>query len=152
PSRRGGRADQVMSRYLKVGAAGEVKRPCNKVSALLRCALIKVARHLLIGRNDPSSEEGTTRWFQFIHTFIDRAYSRFAINWTGCTEGEDRSMRERGGRSHTILNSGLAHTCTAMEPQRGKNRFTSAVRTWRRPQARSAESRLLKNFPSRQAS
>src|SRR5262249_8662333 len=63
-----------MSRYLKVGAAGEVKRPCNKVSDLPRCALIKVARHLLIGRNDPSSEEGTTRRFQFIHTFIDRAY------------------------------------------------------------------------------
>src|SRR5215831_5133869 len=72
----GCRADQVMSRYLKVGAAGEVKRPCNKVSDLPRCALIKVARHLFIGRNVPSSKEGKTGRFLFIHTFIDRAYRR----------------------------------------------------------------------------
>jgi len=30
PSRRGGRADQAMSRYVKLGAAGEVKRVVRK--------------------------------------------------------------------------------------------------------------------------
>ena len=43
------------------GAAGRSVRSPAEVADLPRCALSKVAFHLLIGRNGPSSEEGQTR-------------------------------------------------------------------------------------------
>jgi len=59
PSRRGGRADLRMQRYLKnIGAAGEVKALLQHVSDLPRRAESRVAWHLLDRRSAPSSKEG----------------------------------------------------------------------------------------------
>ena len=60
PLLRGGRAAPInqLARYLKFDAAGEVKLLLKQDSDLPRCALFKVARHLFVGRSDPSSKEG----------------------------------------------------------------------------------------------
>src|SRR5436190_13980330 len=58
PSRRGRRADQLMERYLRIGAAGEVKHLPQQESDLPGRAEIKVARHLFDRRGRPSSKEG----------------------------------------------------------------------------------------------
>jgi hypothetical protein len=47
-----------MPRYLKIGAAGEVKPLLQRWSDLPRRADFKVARHLLDRRSAPSSKEG----------------------------------------------------------------------------------------------
>src|SRR5262245_5823433 len=67
----------MMRRYVKLGAAEEVKPLWQLSSDLPRGALIKVASHLFKGRRDSSSKEGfgPCQQFQFIHTFIDRSYS-----------------------------------------------------------------------------
>src|SRR5262249_29616158 len=66
------RRSSQMQRYLKLGAAGEVKQLLQQRSDLPRCALFKVARHLFKGRSVPSSKEGNrplSHILPFIHTF-----------------------------------------------------------------------------------
>ena len=61
-----------MQRYLKLGAAGEVKQLLQQRSDLPRCALFKLARHLFKGRSVPSSKEGNrplSHILPFIYTF-----------------------------------------------------------------------------------
>src|SRR5262244_4144766 len=59
------RRSSQMQRYLKLGAAGEVKQLLQQRSDLPRCALFKVARHLFKGRCVPSSKEGNRPLFNF---------------------------------------------------------------------------------------
>src|SRR5262245_38924818 len=66
------RRSSEMQRYLKLGAAGEVKPPLQQHSDLPRCALFKVARHLFRRRSVPSSKEGNkplSHILPFVHTF-----------------------------------------------------------------------------------
>src|SRR5262249_22804560 len=67
------RRSSQMQRYLKLGAAGEVKQLLQQRSDLPRCALFKVARHLFKGLSVPSSKEGNrplSHILPFIHTFF----------------------------------------------------------------------------------
>src|SRR5215470_15208121 len=66
------RRSSQMQRYLKLGAAGELKQLLQQRSDLPRCALFKVSRHLFKGRSVPSSKEGNrllSHILPFIHTF-----------------------------------------------------------------------------------
>src|SRR5215831_14482515 len=63
------RRSSETQRYLKLGAAGEVKPLLQQRSDLPRCALFKVARHLLKGRSVPSSKEGNRPSSTFFHSF-----------------------------------------------------------------------------------
>src|SRR5262249_35236629 len=73
------RRSSEMQRYLKLGAAGEVKQLLQQRSDLPSCAPFKVARHLFKGRSVPSSKEGTrplSHIFPFIHTFFAASLSQ----------------------------------------------------------------------------
>src|SRR5215468_1628284 len=64
-----------MSRYLKQGAAGEVRTALQHWSDLPGRAESKVALHLLDRRGHPSSKEGNrertvSTFFQFIHALV----------------------------------------------------------------------------------
>jgi hypothetical protein len=57
------RPTNKMSRYLRQGAAGEVRRLVATGLDLPGRAESKVALHLLDRRGDPSSKEGKNTWF-----------------------------------------------------------------------------------------
>src|SRR5215831_515968 len=79
------RRSSQMQRYLKLGAAGEVKQLLQQRSDLPRSALFKVARHLFKGRSVPSLKEGNYPCPTFLHS-----YTR--SSWHPLPEGEGRAQ------------------------------------------------------------
>src|SRR5262249_14407795 len=103
------RRSSQMQRYLKLGAAGEVKQLLQQRSDLPRCAPFKVARHLFKGRSVPSSKEGNrplSHILPFIHTFFAPPSPR-GISRTSCAQ---RPVRIEGVCFRVGMSRGAAGT------------------------------------------